>query len=100
VLTLAVSSLFIVKFTEQKGRATNFLKPGSKRKRTKSELEEVKEEEKFLKENKQEFLKAVKKLKNDSQAYEEEKQIMRRDQNVLDNLLDHGIIDANGNILG
>jgi hypothetical protein len=92
--------LFILTLSEQKGRATNFLKPGSKRKRTKSELDEVKEEEKFLKENKQEFLKAVKKLKNDSRAYEEEKQIMRRDQNVLDNLLDHGIIDANGNILG
>jgi hypothetical protein len=65
VLTLAVSSLLLDKVIEQKGRATNFLKTGSKRKRTKNELEEVKEEEKFLKENKQEFLQAVKKLKND-----------------------------------
>jgi hypothetical protein len=35
------------------------LKPNSKRKRTKAELDEVKEEEKFLKEDKHGFLKAV-----------------------------------------
>ena len=41
------------------------MKENSKRKRTKSELEEVKEEEKILKMDKQNFLRAVNIMSND-----------------------------------
>jgi hypothetical protein len=70
------------------------------RKRTKTELEEVKEEEKLLKENKQEFLKQVKKLKHDTHAFEEEKQELSRDHELVDNLLREGVIDVYGNVIG
>lgn len=40
----------------ENGRATNLLKGGSKRKRTRAELEEVKKEEEELKNDKQTFL--------------------------------------------
>ena len=50
-------------FIAERGKAASLLKPSSKRKRTRSEIEEVKEEEKQLKENRQGFLKEAKRLK-------------------------------------
>ncbi len=43
------------------------IKGASKRKRTKEELEEVKQEEEFLKEDRQSFLQEVKRLKRDNE---------------------------------
>ena len=48
------------------GSAVNLLKGSSKRKRTRKELEEVKHEEEALKEDKQEFLKEMKRLKEEN----------------------------------
>ena len=56
---------WIIHFLAERGKALGLIKPSSKRKRTRSEIEEVKEEEKLLKTNKQEFLKETKKLKLD-----------------------------------
>jgi hypothetical protein len=44
-----VSSVCSSIISEENGRATALLKSSSKRKRTKSEIEDVKEEEEFLK---------------------------------------------------
>jgi hypothetical protein len=73
------------------------LKPSSKRKRTRNELEEVKEEEKMLKENKQDFLRVVKHLKNNYQETEAERMVYRSDHEVVENLLREGYIDVHGN---
>lgn len=48
------------------GRSANLLKGSSKRKRTHEELEEVKNEEDELKEDKQSFLQEVKRLKKEN----------------------------------
>jgi hypothetical protein len=80
-----------------KRRATALLKPSSKRKKTRGELEEVKEEEKMLKENKQDFLRVVKHLKNNYQETEAEKMVYRADHEVVENLLREGYIDVHGN---
>ena len=45
------------------GRSANLLKGSSKRKRTREELEEVKDEEEELRQDKQSFLQEVKRLK-------------------------------------
>jgi hypothetical protein len=73
------------------------LKPSSKRKRTRTELEEVKEEEKMLKDNKQEFLRVVKHLKNNFQEAEAERAVYQSDHEVVENLLRDGYIDVHGN---
>jgi hypothetical protein len=65
------------------------LKPNSKRKRTKAELEEVKEEEKFLKENRQQFLKAVKQLRVANQSVEEEKFIIMKENELLSGIINN-----------
>lgn len=50
---------------ESKGRSAHLLKPSSKHKRKRSEIEEVKEEELMLRKNKQGFLQTFKKLRTD-----------------------------------
>ena len=49
----------------------NLLKGGSKAKRKRNEIEEVKEEEDLLKKDKQKYLQQVKKLKLDMSGVEE-----------------------------
>lgn len=66
------------------------MKSSSKRKRTKGELEEVKEEEDLLKENKHEFLRAVKRLRHDYSNAEAEKLVYQNDHEVVENLLREG----------
>ena len=68
---LQTVSILVVSFfadsilLDERGRAANLLKTSSKRKRTRSEMESVLEEEKVMKENKQEFLAEFKRLKTD-----------------------------------
>jgi predicted phosphohydrolase len=50
------------------------IKGGSKRKRTKEELEEVKQEEEYLKIDKQEFLQEVKRLKRNNEELQRQVQ--------------------------
>jgi hypothetical protein len=47
----------------ENGRASSLMKSSAKRKRTKEELEEVKQEEEALMEDRQSFLQEVKRLK-------------------------------------
>ncbi len=55
----------------ENGRASNLMKSSTKRKRTREELEEVKQEEEELKNDKQVFLQMVKRLKDERTALEE-----------------------------
>ena len=55
----------------ENGRASNLMKSSTKRKRTREELEEVKQEEEELKTDKQVFLQMVKRLKDEKAALEE-----------------------------
>ena len=52
------------------GSAVNLMKSSSKRKRTRSELEEVKEEEDALKQDRHSFLQQVKRLKEEKAQLE------------------------------
>ena len=52
----------------ENGRASNLMKSSTKRKRTREELEEVKQEEEELKNDKQIFLQMVKRLKDEKAA--------------------------------
>ena len=56
----------------ENGRASNLMKSSTKRKRTRQELEEVKQEEEELKNDKQVFLQMVKRLKDEKAALEEQ----------------------------
>ena len=49
----------------ENGRASLLMKSSSKRKRTRDELEEVKQEEEALKDNRHSFLQEVKRLKQE-----------------------------------
>jgi predicted nuclease with TOPRIM domain len=49
------------------GRSVSLIKSASKRKRTRNELEEVKGEEKILKEDKQQFLMEFKRLREQNE---------------------------------
>ena len=57
-------------FVGSKGKSAHLLKPSSKRKRTKAELEELKEEEKLFSKDKKRFLEESKKAKEDRNALE------------------------------
>ena len=73
------------------------MKPSSKRKRTKNELEEVKEEEKLLNEDKGQFLQAVKRMRQDYQVADAQRVEYQNDHEVVGNLLRLGKIDVFGN---
>ena len=60
----------------ENGRASNLMKSSTKRKRTREELEEVKQEEDLLKDDKQAFLQMVKRLKEEKAALEEQVELM------------------------
>jgi len=62
----------------ENGSAVNLLKGSSKRKRTHRELEEVKQEEEALKDDKQAFLQEVKRLKKENQGPERMVQLLAR----------------------
>jgi hypothetical protein len=54
----------------ESGRSANLMKASSKRKRTRKELDEVKDEEEELKEDKQAYLQAVKRLREERDQME------------------------------
>ncbi len=63
-------------FKVENGRASNLLKSSVKRKRTREELEQVKNEEEELKDDKQGFLQMVRRLKEEKAALEEQVELM------------------------
>ena len=62
-------------------------------------MEEVKEEEMFFSQNKQQFLREYKKMKLQEAAVEEKSAKIRRNEELLNTLHTQGVIDANGGIL-
>ncbi len=56
----------------ENGRASNLMKSTAKRKRTRQELENVKQEEEELKNDKQQFLQMVKRLREEKVELEEQ----------------------------
>ena len=62
---LAVSNFSYWSSIDGRGKAVHLLKPSSKHKRKRSEIEDVKEEEELLNKDKQKYLDNVKKLKRD-----------------------------------
>ena len=68
--TLAVSSYTLLTFIGSKGKSADMMKDSSKRKRTRAEMEEVKEFEQSLKEDRQKFLQQAKRLKQERDMLE------------------------------
>ncbi len=54
------------------GRSVSLIKSASKRKRTRNELEEVKGEEKILREDKQQFLMEFKRLREQNEELQDQ----------------------------
>ena len=72
------------------------LKGTSKRKQRRSELEEVKEEEKLLKDNKQQFLQDYKKLKTNKGPDSQEMACLIQMKNLMKGLQRQGYVDLKG----
>lgn len=62
-------------------------------------MEEVKEEEKMLADNKQGFLKSVKRLRTEKDTLNQELVDLRQVRSMLENLQRQGIVDARGALL-
>ena len=82
-----------------KGKAAYLLKGSSKKKRSRAEIEEVKQEEAMLSSNKQEFLRQYKMLKTNHNNDGEMQRNIEKNQLILNKLFEKGVIDADGNIV-
>ena len=65
---IVVSLCLVLNLIVDKGRSAFLLKPSSKHKRKRNEMEEVKDEEELLKRDKQNYLLEVKKLKKNANS--------------------------------
>ena len=70
VRALAVSIMLLTAPIGSKGKAVDMMKDSSKRKRTRKEMEDVKEFEQSLKEDRQQFLQQTKRLKQERDELE------------------------------
>ncbi len=75
------------------------IKGSSKKKRSRAELEEVKQEEELLNRNKQEFLRQFKQLKGHNGLPVVINENVAKNQNILNKLWADGVIDDVGNVL-
>ena len=75
------------------------LKETTKRKRTREEMREVKNEEEKLGQNKQEYLKQAKRLRTEKENPMQEVIQLRKSDQVLRQLQEEGIVDEEGNPL-
>jgi len=75
------------------------LKETTKRKRTREEMREVKNEEEKLGQNKQEYLKQAKRLRTEKENLMQEVIQLRKSDQVLRQLQEEGIVDEEGNPL-
>jgi hypothetical protein len=80
----------------EKGRSAFLLKGLSKNKRKRSEIEEVKEEEKLLAKDRQTYFQQVKKLKTDHSGLQGEMLVMKQAKDILENLQRQGVVDERG----
>jgi len=71
---------------DAKGKGAFLLKGGSKKKRSRAEMEEVKGKEALLESDKQQFLREFKKLKQDQNHIGEEMQQYRAQEEILNRL--------------
>jgi cell division septum initiation protein DivIVA len=67
----AVSSYILLILIDSKGKSADMMKDSSKRKRTRQEMEEVREFEQDLKEDRQKFLQQAKRLKQERDMLQE-----------------------------
>jgi hypothetical protein len=79
-----------------KGKSAYLIKDSSSRKRKFKELEEVKQEESELKENKQAFLAQYKMLKESNASLLEKVDNMHHYETILDSLYKSGVINEEG----
>lgn len=75
------------------------LKGSSKKKRSRAEIEEVKEEEDLLNNNRQEFLRQFKLMKSSNNNVGDMQRNIEKNQRILNNLFTKGVIDEEGNII-
>lgn len=81
---------------ESHGKSASLLKQNSKRKRRRDEIEEVKEEEKMLNENRQQFLKEHKRLRANQGPNNEEMEYLFSAKDTLEELINQGVLDKRG----
>ena len=72
------------------------LKASSMKKRSRVEMEEVKQEEDELNDDKHSFLRQYKKLKNEHEMLKVENDAHSKNSHLLNNLHEQGLIDAKG----
>ena len=82
---------------EHRGKAAFLLKPNSKIKRSRKELNEVGDEEFKLKADKQQYLKEVKKLRKDKDSLNEDIIHLRNAEDKLEERYHQGVVDHNYN---
>jgi hypothetical protein len=82
-----------------KGKAAHLLKGSSKKKRSRRELEEVKDEEELLNKNRQEFLRTYKHLKTNPERDQAAAAQVEKNQQILNKLFSQGLIDKQGNVV-
>lgn len=80
----------------EKGKSAYLLKGNSKLKRKRSEIEEVKDEEKMLHDDKQGFLKKFKMLRLEGGKLADEVLDLRSIKSKMENLQRQGILDQHG----
>ena len=75
------------------------LKDTTKRKRTRAEMLNVKDEEERLKEDRQTYLQETKRLRREKDELQERLRRARQSEIILDKLAKEGLIDQEGNPL-
>ena len=83
-------------FVEEKGKAANMLKPGSKRKRGAVEVLMADEERKEEELSSQEYQGEIRRLRTELEKANEAVLSLSSDHDVLVNLYSQGVIDLNG----
>ena len=81
---------------EHKGRSTALLKESSKRKRRHEEIEDVKEEEQRLKEDRQSFLKTFQRMRDENEKLKVKLPELQKCELLLQQLHGEGVIDEYG----
>ena len=72
------------------------MKDCTKRKRTRDEMEEVREFEQSLKEDRHKFLQKTKRLKEERDELQQQVDSLSQSQQTVQQLYDRGLVDENG----
>jgi hypothetical protein len=95
----AVSTITILTYIASKGKSADMMKDSSKRKRTRQEMEDVREMEKDLKDDRQHFLQRTKKLREERDQMETKMIELEQSEVVLRKLYKQGVVDEHGNAI-